>query len=91
MLEESYKNNEVVFLGEVVDKLSFKDNIRFVFIEWFKINNDDLNNVVLVDVLLINLWYNNIMWDVLRRIFKKLEVEGCYFNDVIRDKVNIVR
>lgn len=55
MLEESYKNNEVVFLGEVVDKLSFKDNIRFVFIEWFKINNDDLNNVVLVEVLLINL------------------------------------
>lgn len=44
MIEESYKDNEVGFLEKIVDKLMFKDKIRFVFIEWFKIDNDDLNN-----------------------------------------------
>lgn len=44
MLEESYKNNEVIFLNKIVDKLMVKDKIRLVFMEWFKIDNDDLNN-----------------------------------------------
>ncbi|MDE5091491.1 MAG: DUF4384 domain-containing protein [Trichodesmium sp. St18_bin3_1_1] len=91
MPEESYKNNEVAFLGEVADKLSLKDNTRLVFIERFQINNDDLNNAALADVLLTNLRHNNTMRDALRRIFKKLEVEGCHFNDATRDKVNIAR
>ena len=100
MLEESYKDNEASFLGKIADKLMLKDKTRLVFIERFKIDNDDLNNQALADVLSKNLLENSgkkAMPDIILRdslsqtIFKKLEVEGCDFNGAKRDKVEIAQ
>ena len=90
MLKESYINDEAAFLEKIADKLDLKDKTRCVFIERFKINNDDLNNSALADVLSINLSENTLR-DSLRRIFKKLEDEGCHFNGATRDKVDIAK
>ena len=99
MLEKSYINDEAAFLEKIADKLDLKDKTRCVFIERFKINNDDLNNSALADdlnnsaladVLSINLSENTLR-DSLRRIFKKLEDEGCHFNGATRDKVDIAK
>ena len=51
MLKESYINDEAAFLEKIADKLDLKDKTRCVFIERFKINNDDLNNSALADDL----------------------------------------
>ena len=92
MLKESYINDEAAFLEKIADKLDLKDKTRCVFIERFKINNDDLNNSALADtnVLSSNLSENTLR-DSLRRIFKKLEDEGCHFNGATRDKVDIAK
>ena len=92
MLKESYINDEAAFLEKIADKLNLKDKTRCVFIERFKINNDDLNNSALADtnVLSSNLSENTLR-DSLRRIFKKLEDEGCHFNGATRDKVDIAK
>ena len=90
MLEESYKKNEAAFLEKIADKLNLKDKTRFVFIERFKINNDNFNNSALADFLSSNLSENTLR-DSLRRIFKKLEDEGCHFNGARRDKVDIAK
>ena len=74
MLEESYINDEATFLEKIADKLNLKDKTKLVFIERFKINNDDLNNSALADVLSSNL-SGNTLRDSLKRIFKKLEDE----------------
>ena len=50
MLEESYKNNEAAFLEKIADKLNLKDKTRLVFIERFKMDNDDLKNSDLADI-----------------------------------------
>ena len=56
MLEESYKDNEAIFLNKIADKLMVKDKTRLVFTERFKIDNDDLNNQKLADVLVCRFW-----------------------------------
>ncbi len=100
MLEKSYRDNEDAFLEKIADKFMLKDKTRLVFIERFKIDNDDLNNQKLADVLSKNLLHNTgkkagakiILRDCLSKtIFKKLEVEGCDFNGVKRDKVEIAK
>ena len=99
MLEESYKDNEAIFLNKIADKLMVKDKTRLVFTERFKIDNDDLNNQKLADVLSSNLLQNAskkatsdiILRDSLKTIFKKLETEGCDFEGAKRDKVKIAR
>ncbi len=42
MLDHSYKDNEAVFLEGMADQLNLKDKRRFVFIERFKVDNDDM-------------------------------------------------
>lgn len=100
MLEESYRDNEAAFLEKIADKFMLKDKTRLVFIERFKIDNDDLNNQKLADVLSDNLLNNSgqkampeiILRDSLSKtIFKKLEVEGCDFDGAKRDKVEIAK
>ncbi len=100
MLEASYKDNEASFREKIADKLILKDKTRLVFIERFKIDNDDLNNQQLADVLSNNLLHNAgkkavpeiILRDSLSKtIFKKLEIEGCDFNGAKRDKVEIAK
>ena len=99
MLEESYKNNEAIFLNKIADKLMVKDKTRLVFTERFKIDNDDLNNTKLADVLSSNLLQNAskkatsdiVLRDSLKTIFKKLETEGCDFEGAKRDKVKIAK
>ena len=92
MLEKSYINDEAAFLEKIADKLNLKDKTKLVFIERFKINNDDLNNSALADtnVLSSNLSENTLR-DSLRRIFKKLEDEGCHINGATRDKGDIAK
>lgn len=95
MLEKSYNT----FLEKIADILMLKDKTRLVFIQRFKIDNDDCNNPALADVLSENLLENAsqkatpdiILRDSLRTIFKKLEAEGCDFEGAKRDKVEIAK
>ena len=88
MLEKSYINDEAAFLEKIADKLNLKDKTKLVFIERFRINNDHLNNSALANVLSDNLSENTLR-DSLRRIFKKLEDEGCHFNGATLSLIHI--
>ncbi len=99
MSEKSYNHKEDSFLEKIADILNLKGITRLVFIQRFKIHNDDLNNPELADILSDNLLKNAskkatpeiVLRDSLRTIFKKLEAEGCDFNGAKRDKVEIAK
>ena len=100
MLHKTDRDREAAFLEEIADKFKLKDKTRLVFIERFKVDNDDLTNQALADVLSDNLLQNAskkaipdiVLRDCLSKtIFKKLEAEGCDFNGANRDKVEIAK
>lgn len=86
------------FLNEIADNFHFRDKTKLVFIERFKIDNDDLTNQALADVLSTNLLKsgsknpeNSLRDSLTKTIYKKLEAEGCNFNGANNDKVEIAK
>ena len=103
MISKEYNDNEKMFLNMIADDWGFVDFKRkLVFTERFISSNDDLRNSALVDVLTDSLSSDKpkderdedakrVFKSCLNKILSKMEVEGCDFKDVTKDKCLIAK
>jgi len=103
MLSKEYNDNEEMFLNAIAEDWGFVDfKCKLVFTERFINSNDDLRNSALVDVLTDSLSSDKpkderdedakrVFKYCLNKILSKMEVEGCDFKDVVKDKFLIAK
>jgi hypothetical protein len=104
MLSKEYNDNEEMFLNAIADDWGFVDfKCKQVFTYRFLSDNDDLGNSALVvrvlkDILSSREDENEQIEDAqrslkyhLNKIFSKMEVQGCDFQDVGKDKFLIAK
>ncbi len=91
-----YKDVEKEFLNAMADEWGFKDRCKLVFTKRFLTGNDNVDNKVLAKDFAKELKEDSndvgqILRDYLKRIFQKLEAEGCPSQGATKDKMDIAR
>ncbi|MBW4492528.1 MAG: DUF4384 domain-containing protein [Oscillatoria princeps RMCB-10] len=91
-----YKDVEQEFLNAMADEWGFKDRCKLAFVKRFHTANDNLENQPLAEDLEKQLKEDSkdvgqTLRDYLRRIYRKLEAEGCPSQGVTKDKLDIAR
>jgi hypothetical protein len=91
-----YKDVEPEFLNAMAEEWGFRDRCKLVFVQRFLTANDKVENQPLAEDLEEQLKEDSndvgqILRDYLRRIYKKLEAEGCPSQGAKKDKMDIAR
>ena len=91
-----YKDVEEKFLNAMADEWGFKDRCKLAFVKRFHTANDNLENQPLAEDLEEQLKEDSkdvvqTLRDYLRRIYRKLEAEGCPSQGATKDKLDIAR
>ena len=98
---QEYNKHETSFLSHIAEKWGFTERCKFIFEQRFLSGNDDLKTNELVEVLEKNLEeynpdkkninYNDIFRDELKKIYRKLEEQGCNFHGQTHNKFPIAK